>query len=46
MSGKEDKLQHSVLNYFSVQAEARLVLPVVSTPNPQHIGELQPKAVL
>ena len=46
MSGKEDKLQHSVLNYFSVQAEARLVLPVVSTPNPQPIGELQPKAVL
>ena len=46
MSGKEDKLQHSVLNYFSVQAEAGLVLPVVSTPDPQPIVELQPNAVL
>ena len=35
-----------MLNYFSVQAEAGLVLPVVSTPDPQPIVELQPNAVL
>ena len=46
MSGKEDKRQRSMLNYFGVQAEAGVVLPVVSTPDPQSIVELQPNAVL
>ena len=46
MSGKEDKLQCSMLNYFSVQAEAGLVLPVVSTPYPQPTVELQSNAEL
>ena len=41
MSGKEDKRQRSMLNYFGVQAEAGVVLPVVSTPDPQPIVELQ-----
>ena len=46
MSGREDKRQRSMLNYFGVQAEAGVVLPVVSTPDPQPIVELQPNAVL